>query len=191
MEFKGKIISIDRELSDLDVFTLEFLRILKKHVSYVIISGYVSILLGRARSSEDVDILIPKMSHEKFNLLFKDLENSGFYCINGENMDEMYSYMVDKLAIRFAKLNTVIPNIELKFAKNKIDDITLSNTLTVFIGKEKLIISGLEMQIAFKEKILKSGKDLEDARHIRNIAEGHLDKTLLKKYERMLDEFYR
>lgn len=63
MEFlSNKTIKIDRELSELDVFTIDFIKILKNYSDYVIVSGYVSILLGRARSSEDIDVIIPKMA---------------------------------------------------------------------------------------------------------------------------------
>ena len=64
-----KTIQIDRELSDLDKFTLDFVKILKKHTKYVIVSGYVAILLGRARASEDVDIIIPRIDFSTFKLL--------------------------------------------------------------------------------------------------------------------------
>ena len=43
-------IILNRELSNLDDFALNFTRIVKKHARYVIISGYVSILLGRTRT---------------------------------------------------------------------------------------------------------------------------------------------
>ena len=187
MKFISKsVIEIDRELSDLDLFALDFIRILRKYTRYVIISGYVSILLGRARVSEDIDAMIPKMDFSGFLLLLKELKNKGFYCLNSDDEKDIYSYTQDNLAVRFAKNNSVIPNIELKFAKNKIDDITLAKTITVKLNREYIIISHLELQIAFKEVVLKSPKDMEDARHIRNIAEGHLDKTLIKKYEMML-----
>ena len=190
MKFVSRsIIQIGRELSDLDVFAIDFVKILRKHTKYVIISGYVSILLGRARASEDIDIIIPKMDFSKFNLLLKDIKQNNFYCLNTEEDKEVYEYIKDKFAVRFAKKNTVIPNIELKFIKNKIDEITLNNTIKVKLGKEELIISHLELQIAFKEIVLKSPKDIEDARHIRNIAKGHLDDSLIKKYEVMLNEF--
>ena len=58
-----KTIEINRELSDLDSFTIGFVNILTKHTSYVIVSGYVAILLGRARASEDIDIIIPKIPY--------------------------------------------------------------------------------------------------------------------------------
>jgi len=38
--------------------------------------------------------------------------------------------------------------------------------------------------------VLKSPKDLEDARHIRDVAEKFLDKKLIDEYKRMLREFY-
>ena len=47
------------------------------------------------------------------------------------------------------------------------------------------------MQIAFKEAVSKSPKDMEDARHLRNIAEKHLDTELIKKYNGMLYEIYK
>ena len=187
----NKIIEIGRELSDLDLFTLDFIKILRKHTNYVIISGYVSILLGRARASEDIDIIIPKMDFPRFLLLLKDIRHGGFYCLNAEQNEDIYDQIKDNLAVRFAKEKTVIPNAELKFSKNKIDDITLDRKMTIKLQKDELVISHLELQIAFKEVVLKSPKDMEDARHIRNVAEGHLDYKLIKKYERMLDDFYR
>jgi len=46
VEFISKSkIKICREISDLDSFTLDFLKILEKHSKYVVISGYVAISL--------------------------------------------------------------------------------------------------------------------------------------------------
>lgn len=98
--------------------------------------------------------------------------------------------MKKNFAVRFAKKNNIIPNMKVKFAKNKIDDLTLNKIIKVKLKNDELIISHLELQIAFKEKVLKSPKDMEDARHLRNVAEGHLDLELIKKYEVLLDEFY-
>ncbi len=183
-------IKLNKELSELDTFTIDFIKILKKYTSYVIISGYVSILLGRARASEDVDIIISKNTSSIIYALVQELYTHDYYCLNTDKKKDIYEYLTEKTAVRFAKKGTVIPNIELKFAKNIIDDITLNTAIIVFLGKEEICISQLELQIAFKEQVLKSPKDIEDARHMRNIAEGHLNKALLKKYEEMLNEFY-
>ncbi len=192
MKFVSKrIIELNKELSDLDLFTFDFVRILKKYSNYVIVSGYVSILLGRARASEDIDIIIPPISYLKFTKLLKELKQHRFYCLNAENLNSIYDYINNKLAIRFAKVKTVIPNIELKFAKNKIDKLAFDRFITVKLDKDKIFISNLELQIIFKEIVLKSPKDIEDARHIRNIASKNLDRRLIAKYEMMINEFYQ
>lgn len=190
MKFISKnIVQIDRELSDLDKFALDFIKVLRKYTKYVIISGYVSILLGRARSSEDIDIIIPPLDFMKLKQLLRDLKDNDFYCLNADKQETIHSYLKDKLAVRFAKNDTVIPNIELKFAKNKIDELTLNNIIKVRIGKKEIIISHLELQIAFKEVVLKSPKDMEDAKHIRNVAKEYLNNQLIEKYRKMLHDF--
>jgi hypothetical protein len=186
----GKKIEIRRELSDLDVFALEFIRILRKHTAYTVVSGYVSILLGRARASEDVDIIIPKMDFQNFRSLLKDVYRGGFYCLNADDDADIFDQIKDNTPVRFAKLEKVIPNVELKFAKSRLDEMGLRDKVNVLLGREEIVISPLEMQVAFKEEVLRSPKDIEDARHIRNVASPHLDKKLICKYKVMLHGFY-
>ncbi len=190
MKFTSSTIKIDRNISDLDRFALDFIDILKNYTKYVIVSGYVAILLGRARASEDIDIIIPKIEFNKFQSLLQELKKNGFYCLNADKDDDIFEYFTDDLAVRFAKNDTIIPNIELKWTKNKFDKLALEKTLIVNLSKGNISISHLELQIAFKENVLKSPKDLEDARHIRNVAAGYLDTTLIQKYKEMLCDFY-
>ena len=46
------IIVLDRELNELDSFVLEFIKCLQSR--YVIVAGYVAILLGRSRTTDDI-----------------------------------------------------------------------------------------------------------------------------------------
>lgn len=183
-----KLIRIDKELSELDAFALDFVRIVEKYAEYVIVSGYVSILLGRARASEDIDIIIQEIPEKKFHTMVDELTENGFECLNTDS--EQYAYLKEKTAVRFAKIGTVIPNIELKFPKNKIGEMALKNRIRVEIREKELYISQLELQIAFKEQVLRSPKDLEDARHLRNITRANIDNKLIKRYEETLNEFY-
>ena len=183
MEFKGNQILVDRALSELDLFAIGFVDVLAKHTGYVIISGYVSILLGRARVSEDIDIIIPKMAEKAFQKLHQALADNGFYCLNSSSP---YSYISTKIPVRYAKKGMVIPNIELKFATTPIESTALSTKLAVKLGKRILYISRLELQIAFKESVLKSPKDLEDAKHLREVARGHLNLREIDEYKRQL-----
>lgn len=192
MKFIDKeTIEIDRELSDLDKFTIDFITILEKYVDYVLVSGYVSILLGRARASEDVDIIIQKIDFSTFQSLYQDIKKQDYFCLNAEKDTTIYDYLLDNLAVRFAKKDTTIPNIELKWSKHKFDDLALKNIIDVKLSKGTLKISHLELQIAFKEEVLKSPKDMEDARHIRKVAENYLDNKLINRYRESLREFYK
>ncbi len=185
MEFyKEKILS-EKELSKLDEFAFSFIELLKKHTDYVVVSGYISILLGRARVSEDIDIIIPKMSYPDFQKLLSDLKTR-FYCLNAEKDEDIYDYVTSKVAVRFAKKDTVIPNVELRFTKNKYDRIALNNSILYQVNDHKIKISQLELHIAFKEKVLKSPKDIEDAKHVREVAKEHLDLNLITRYKDML-----
>jgi predicted nucleotidyltransferase len=57
---EGKV-ALDKELNVLDRFVLDFASMLDAaKIRYVVISGYVSILLGRTRTTEDVDVFIEK-----------------------------------------------------------------------------------------------------------------------------------
>ncbi|MFH1055882.1 MAG: hypothetical protein V1744_07310 [Candidatus Altiarchaeota archaeon] len=188
---KDSVIKVDRELSDLDRFTLDFIKILRKHTTYVIVSGYVSILLGRARSSEDVDIIVPRMDYASFSKLADDIKGGGFWCLQAERNRSIYEYFQDRIAVRFAKKDAVIPNIELKCAKNRADEIALDEAMTVKLDGDELTISNLELQVAFKEAVLKSPKDMEDAKHIRNIMGAKLDKDRVRGYRRILHGIYR
>ena len=58
LEKETNTIVINRELTKLDLFVKDFLDILKKHASYLIVSGFVSISTGRTRGTEDIDVLI-------------------------------------------------------------------------------------------------------------------------------------
>ena len=67
----------DKNLSELDKFVKDFIPVLKKHVKYVIVSGYVAILFGRNRNSEDVDIIIEKPDFNIFEELWDEIYKIG------------------------------------------------------------------------------------------------------------------
>ncbi len=156
----------------------------------MIVSGYVAILLGRARASEDVDVIIPRITFSDFKKLYGNLKENDFYCLNAEEEKIVYSYLEENLAIRFAKLDTTIPNIKLKWIKDDFDKIAMKKTIDVTIKDKHICISHLELQVAFKEVILKSPKDLEDALHLRSVAKEYLDFSLIQEYKEKLHGFY-
>ncbi len=180
IEFKDDKILFSRELSILDRFVLDFTENLaSNNIKYVIISGYVAILFGRSRMSEDVDILIEHIPFEKF-LKFWSKIDKNYECLNTSNSFDAYNdYLENHLAIRLANKGTFIPNIELKFIKNDLDLYSLEHRKQVKLAEGSLYISPLELQIPYK-LFLGSEKDIEDARFLFRLFKENLDIRMLK-----------
>lgn len=175
-EFKNNQILFDRELSELDKFVIKFVKVLNKNkINYVIVSGYIAILFGRSRETEDIDIILKKMSFKKFNTFWNEI-NKEFECLNTSSPKEAYEeFLLEQTSIRFAYSREFIPNVEIKFPKKEFERETLCNKIIVKSDNYSLNISNLEKQIAFK-LFLGSEKDLEDARHLWNIFKENLNK---------------
>ena len=188
MEFKysNDCIKIkDKNLSKLDKFVKIFIPILKKHVKYVIVSGYVAILFGRNRTSEDVDIIIEKPDFKVFKKLWGEIY-MGFECLNTSNPENAYNnYLVDNIPIRFSKKNEFIPNIEIKFPKIELDKWTLFERKKVVVNDYILYVSPLELEIPYK-LYLGSDKDIEDARFLYSLFKKHLDINLINEFNQKL-----
>jgi len=185
----GPIKSLKEELDEFDIFTMEFTDFLKKHISYVIVSGYVSILLGKKRLTEDIDLLVPRMTKEKFIILFNDLSENDYECANTSKPVEAYE-MLDEYAIRFFKKGKPTPNIEFKMVKTDLDKYSFENRRKVILKDKILFISPLEIQIPYKlllaadgtEEELQSDKDIEDARFIYKLYKDKIDKEEMDKF---------
>ena len=186
MKFIDKnTLKLDKILNELDKFVLRFIKVLGKHCNYVIVSGYVSILLGRARATEDVDIFIEKLSKEEFLKLYNDLKKD-YWCLNAEKSDAVYSYLSDGWAVRFAEKKQTIPNFEIKFAIENSAVIAIKNPLVVILAEGKLKLSSLEQQIAYKRYCLKSDKDIEDAAHLEKVFKDKINKEEIEKYKALM-----
>ena len=184
MEIKGKTIKLKKELNELDKFLLKFLKILEKHFEYVIVSGYVALLFGRARMTEDIDILI-KLEEKKFKKFWKEV-NKNFYCLNAGDEKEALENLKEGISLRFSEKKNIIPNIEMKACKKQIEFIALNERIEVIINSKKIFISPIELQIAYKEEALKSEKDLEDALHLRKVFENFINEEKIKEYKKMI-----
>ncbi len=173
-------IYLEKDLNNLDKFVFDFVNLLD---DYVIVSGYVSIITGRSRATEDIDLLIPKMSLDEFYVLWKKICKKEFECINTENYEEAFD-MLSEHAIRFSRKGKPVPNIEFKIMSNEVHDYSYNNRLRLFLKDKMFFISSIEMQIAYKV-YLGSEKDLEDAKHLYELFKEDLDENeLLNLLER-------
>lgn len=185
---RGRI-KLKKELNDLDKLVIDFVKILDRNkIKYVLVSGYVSILFGRSRSSEDIDLIVKKISKKRFSALWKELSKKNFECIIPDNFESAYEYLMNRTSIRFCIKGQFIPNIEFKFPKvQELDNWVLNNGKQVILNRNVIKISSIELQIAYK-LFLSSDKDIEDARHLYKLFEEKLDKTMLKQFLVKLDK---
>jgi len=200
IEHTKKFIKFEKELNALDKLAIDFTSILNKlEIRYVLVSGYVSILFGRSRSSEDIDIIIDKISFEQFQKLWEEIYKD-FECIITENVKEAYTdYLINNNAIRFSRKKEYVPNIELKFPDtdlNKLDLPTLNERKKVILNGHTLFISPIELQISFKF-FLGTEKDIEDALHLYEIFKNKINIELMHifgrklKIEELLNKYLR
>jgi len=181
-----KQIILDKELGILDHLVIKFISILEKYCDYVIISGYVSILLGRSRATEDVDLFVRPISFHKFKLLYSELEENGFWCLNTDSEERAFNYLKSGSAIRFSETGQPLPNFEVKFPKDLLSEDTYNDFITVVMPQAKLKISSLERHIAFKRYFLGSKKDMEDALHIEEMFKDKIDCTKINKLKELI-----
>jgi len=166
---------MDRRVDDktiLDKFAEDFVKIVDKHCKYIIVSGFVAIAHGRSRGTEDVDMIVEKISKDKFIKLHNSLINSGFECMQSEKPEIIYDdYLIRGDSVRYTRKgdNFAPPEMELKLAKDELDNYQISTRRKFPFTGLDVYFSSIEMNIAFKEELLKSDKDLEDARHLRII----------------------
>ena len=81
---EGKIVNL------FDEFVSSVIRSIESSTDYVIVGSYISILFGRARGTEDVDLLIRPRTREQFHRLWDALLKSGFYFLNSGNENEIF-----------------------------------------------------------------------------------------------------
>jgi len=175
---------VDRRIYDkslLEKFVEDFASIVEKHCKYIIVSGFVAITHGRTRGTEDVDMIIEKLEEFKFTQLHGDIIKNNFVCVQSDNPKEIYEYLKDNISVRYVKKNTFVPEMELKFAKDSLDEYQIKTRKLLPMSGLSIYFSSIEANIAFKEELLRSEKDLEDAKHLREIYSDKINKDEIEK----------
>ena len=182
----------ERNIEDrtiLDEFAEQFCDIVNKHCKYIVCSGFVAIAHGRTRGTEDIDMIVEKLNKEQFINLHKDLIKGGFVCIQSDSADSIYvDYLSNGDSVRYVTQdkNFFPPEMEIKFAKDELDNEQLNSRTKLPLTKLDIYFSSIEGNIAFKEELLKSQKDLEDAKHLRIIYEGKFDEDKINEIKQKI-----
>lgn len=185
LDFSDKIIIMrEKIITELDKKALNFIQYI--NFEYVIVGGYISILFGRSRGTEDIDIIIKELSLENFTKFVEKLRQK-YYALNADDVNELYSMLKDGLSIRFAEIGEIIPNFELRFPLSKYSSIALNNRIKLQINTcFEFMISPIELQIAYK-LYLGSEKDVEDAIYLWEIFKEFINRDKLMEYIKELE----
>ncbi|NCS71439.1 MAG: hypothetical protein GW780_04735, partial [Candidatus Aenigmarchaeota archaeon] len=90
IEISKKTIKLEKELNLVDEFVIDVSKILGEYFNYVIVSGYLPILFGKVRGTEDVDVFIEEVSLEKFKEFCEELDRRGYEILNSKDAEDAY-----------------------------------------------------------------------------------------------------
>jgi len=179
-----------REVEDktiLDKFVIDFVKVIEKHTRYIVVSGFVAIAHGRSRGTEDIDMIIENLEKYKFINLHNDLIRNNFECMQSPNPEVIYDdYLTKNTSVRYTRKGELLPEMEIKLAKDELDEYQLKTRKKLELTGLEVYFSSIEMNIAFKEELLKSDKDLEDARHLRIIYKDEINEKEIEKIKQKI-----
>jgi len=170
---------VDRPPNALDELAIRFTAILDDlGIDHVYVSGYVAILTGRSRATEDIDVLLERVDDETIDRLVLRLDEGGFW---GPAMplDRMAELLED--AVWVADDEELVPHLDVKFVDDRFDRASLRNRLTATVGGATLPVGPLELQIADTLK-MGSQTDFEDALHLFDLFEESLSMVDLEAW---------
>lgn len=170
----------------LDEFCTRFCEIAEKHCKYIVVSGFVAISSGRVRGTEDIDMIIETLSLDKFEKFHNDLVNNDFVCMQSKYAKEIYTYLTSGLNVRYTYRNKPLPEMEVKFAKDELDIYQLETRQKIPLTGLEVWFSSINMNIAFKEELLKSDKDLKDAKHLRTVFREEVNEVEIDKIKQKI-----
>ena len=106
---------------------------------------------------------------------------AGFECIQSSKVEDIFDYLNRKDSVRYVRKGGEFlpPEMEMKFVKDEIDEMQMKTRRKFELTGLDIWFSSIEFNVAFKEELLKSDKDMQDARHLRIIYRDEIDEGLI------------
>lgn len=191
MHFEDGALVIEKEQSTLDERTFEFLAVLDAvDVDYVVVSGYVLLLTGRNRMTEDIDVILARSSRSVLQALADRLEDAG-YVATPPPIERLPSF-IQASHVDVSKEGRRVPSFDLSLADTQLERSAIADPLTVRFAGRDIPVAPLEQQIAYKLYMAGDprewkGTDYEDALHLYRVFEERLNIAELERYVEALD----
>ncbi|MFH1294764.1 MAG: hypothetical protein ABIH90_02370 [Candidatus Aenigmatarchaeota archaeon] len=181
ISFNDQQIELRKETNVIDDFVTDMASIVSAHFRYAIVSGYIPILFGKIRATEDIDFFIDAADVVKFPKFCEEFSRKGYYILNAASVNDALALLKAGDAIRVAENGHFAPNAEIKIAKDVWGKRALNERLKISINSKSIYIGKIEQGIAYK-LYLGSRKDIDDACHMYLLFTGlgKLDKKRLE-----------
>lgn len=186
ISFRHGTLVVERDPNELDRLAISFSSILGDlDIDHVFVSGYVAILAGRARATEDIDVLLERVGEDLLEELVVRLEGAAMWG-PATPLEDLASGLDDRVWI--ARQDEMVPHIDATFVADEFDRASLDNRITAELTPvdAELPIGPLELQIAYK-LFLGAQRDIEDAHHLYWLFEENLNRVELERWVRRLD----
>jgi len=80
IDLRNGVLEVQREPNELDELALEVSSVLSRlDIDHAFVAGYVAILAGRSRSTEDIDVILESLSEARASALGDELRDAGFW----------------------------------------------------------------------------------------------------------------
>lgn len=191
MELNDGVLTIEKEVSTLDERTFEFLDVLESvGIDYVVVSGYLLLLTGRNRMTEDVDVILAVSRRSELEAFAGRLAENG-YVATPPPIERLAEFIQDS-HVDVSKEGTRVPSFDLSLADTEIERLALEDSLTVAFAGRTIPVCPLEQQIAYKLYLAGDprewkGTDFEDALHLYRVFGEQLNREEIEAYVHELD----
>jgi len=181
IELEDDVLSVGREPTELDRLALDVSDVLSDlDVTHAAVAGYVAVLAGRSRATEDIDVIVEPLSESRAEAVADSLADAGFWG-SAMPLSDLHGMLTGGSNIRVARDGAVVPNVELKYATDEFDRASIEHAITARIGGRSLPIGPLELQTAYKLR-LDTRTDFEDAVHLYTMFEESLSIEALEEW---------
>jgi hypothetical protein len=184
---------VERPPNELDDLAIAFSTLLSRlDVEHAFVAGYVAILAGRARATDDIDVLVEPLDADAADELVATLADEGYWG-PAAPLDDLHGNLDAGTNVWVAPDGQMTPHLEVKFPTDEFDRASLSNAIDAHVGDATVPVGPLELQIAYKLR-LGAQKDFEDAAHLYALFEESLRPTHLETWSERLgvtDEYER
>ena len=186
IELQNGVLRVDRDPTALDELALDVSAVLSDvGVDHAIVAGYVAVLAGRSRGTEDIDVILGPLSADRASAVADALSDAGFWG-SAMPLSDLHSMLSDGSNLRVAREDEVIPNVELTYATDEFDRASVEDAIIGRIGDRSLPVGPLELGIAYK-LFLDTRRDFEDAVHLYTMFDGSLSTEALEEWVEKLD----